>query len=45
MKVIFGVFDLSKDQIDLKSLSNIPDTLLFSPYSSSPVQYHNRYEF
>lgn len=45
MKVTFGVYDLSKDQIDFKYLESIPSVLLFTPDEDRPVEYKNRYEF
>lgn len=35
--IVFGVFDLSKDQIDLKYLKNVPEVYLFTPNSDTPV--------
>lgn len=40
-----GVYDLSKDQIDLKYLKNIPSVFLFTPYEEAPIEYQNRFEF
>lgn len=40
-----GVYDLSKDQIDLQYLRNVPSVFLFSPSEMRPIEYQKRYEF
>lgn len=35
--IVLGVYDLSKDQIDLKSMSSVPSVLLFIPGRIDPV--------
>jgi thioredoxin-related protein len=44
---VLGVFDLSKDQIDIKEMSGVPSVLFFGPKKGlyQPVQYERRYEF